>query len=415
MSGVAVQALGCRVNRADLDTTAAEIMAAGIPLVDAAQADVVVINTCAVTGEAEAKCRQAVRRALSLPRSPWVVVTGCAARLFAPALEALGERVTVVPERKQVASKVLELIGSVAVSLPSDAIRLTPTGRSRPLVKIQDGCDLRCTYCIVWKARGRSRSLDPSDVIDEVNAAVARGAGEVVLTGINIGCYDAKTSQGHVRLPGLLQMLLNNTDVGRLRVSSIEPQDVDEELVDVMAGSEGRIAPFLHMCLQSGSDSVLERMGRVYTAEGFAARVRMAHSHIDDIAISTDIIAAFPGETDTEFEETLALAEELAFSWLHVFRYSPRSGTPAATMRQVDPHVAAERSQRLRELAYRLRAQEAARCVGRVERVLAQGTHTGVSGGLLDVHLEGDAKEGTLVDALVSAAREDGTLEARII
>lgn len=415
MTGVAVQALGCRVNRADLDTTAAEIMAAGIPLVDAAEADVIVINTCAVTGEAEAKCRQAVRRALSLPKAPWVVVSGCAARLFAPTIEALGEHVVVVIERSDVAAKVFELIGRQIVDLPVEACRLTPTGRSRPLIKIQDGCDLRCTYCIVWKARGHARSLDPEEVIKEVNMAVARGAGEVVLTGINIGCYEAQTASGHLRLPGLLRLLLNNTDVGRIRISSIEPQDVDEELVDVMAASEGRVAPFLHMCLQSGSDSVLARMGRVYTAEEFAARVRMAHSHIENLAISTDIIAAFPGETDDEFEETLALCEELAFSWLHVFRYSPRPGTPAAAMAQVDAHVAAERSQRLRELALRLRAQEAKRCVGRIERVLAQGTHPGVSGGLLDVVLDGDAKEGTLVDALITAAREDATLEARII
>ena len=412
---MAVQALGCRVNRADLDSTAAEIVAAGIPLVDVREADVVIINTCAVTAEAEAKCRQATRRALALPKRPWVVVTGCAARLFAPELETLGGRVVAVKEREKVSAKVFELIGMPQVSVPFDMSDLTPTGRSRPLIKIQDGCDLRCSYCIVWKARGPSRSLDPAKVIDEVNAAVSRGAGEVVLTGINIGCYDAEIPSGHLRLPGLLRLLLTETDVGRIRISSIEPQDVDEGLVDVMATSDGRVAPFLHMCLQSGSDAVLGRMGRVYTAEDFAARIRMAHAHIGNLAVSTDVIVGFPGETDDDFEASYRLAEELAFSWLHIFRYSPRPGTPAASMPQLDAHVVAERAKRLRELALRLRAQEARRCVGRVERVLAQGSHPGVSGGLLDVVLDGPAKEGTLVDALVTAAREDGTLEARVI
>lgn len=415
MTGVAVQALGCRVNRADLDSTAAEVVAAGIPLVDADEAAVIVINTCAVTAEAEAKCRQAVRRACAREQKPWVVVTGCAARLFAAELEALDEHVIVLKDRSLVAPKVIELIGTDTATASTDISYLTPTGRSRPLIKIQDGCDLRCTYCIVWKARGASRSHDPEKVIDEVNAAVARGAGEVVLTGINIGCYDAETSNGHLRLPGLLNLLLNNTDVGRIRISSIEPQDVDEELVDVMASSDGRVAPFLHMCLQSGSNAVLKRMGRIYTAEEFEARVRLAHTYIPKIAISTDIIAGFPGETENDFEDTFRLAEDCAFSWLHVFRYSQRPGTPAASMPQVESHIKADRSERLRELALRLRAEEAARCVGRVERVTAQGAHLGVSGGLLDVELQGEAREGELVNALVTSARDDGTLVARII
>ena len=421
MTGVALQSLGCRVNRADLDATAAELIRAGIPLVEPNEADVVVINTCAVTGEAEAKCRQAVRRALSLKQAPWVVVSGCSARLSASALEKLSDRVRVVPERRDIAAAVLKLTGVPAVHIAPDApegacaTALTPTGRTRPLVKIQDGCDLRCTYCIVWKARGASRSLAPDAVVREVREAVSRGAGEVVLTGINIGCYDAEAASGRLRLPGLIDLLLNSTEVGRLRVSSIEPQDVDRELIDVMAASEGRVAPYLHMCLQSGSDSVLRRMGRVYSADEFAARVRLAKGSIENMAISTDIIAGFPGETDAEFEDTLALADELALSWLHVFRYSPRPGTPAASMEQVAAPVMAERSARLRELAQRLRAREAKRCVGRVERVLAQGTHLGVSGGLLSVSLEGTAKEGQLVDALVTAACPDGTLEARIV
>lgn len=421
MNGVALQSLGCRVNRADLDTTATELIRAGIPLVDAKEADVVVINTCAVTSEAEAKCRHAVRRALSLPQAPWVVVSGCSARISASMIEQLSERICVVPEREGIAAKVTELMGVPAVHIEADpqadavASSLTPTGRTRPLVKIQDGCDLRCTYCIVWKARGASRSLAPEAVVEEVRQAVARGAGEVVLTGINIGCYEAKTDTGTLRLPGLMRKLLDETDVGRLRVSSIEPQDVDEDLIDTIASSEGRIAPYLHMCLQSGSDSVLARMGRVYTAAEYAERVRMAKSRVENMAISTDVIVAFPGERVSDFKETAALCESLELAWLHVFRYSPRPGTPAASWPQIDTFHSYARAEYMRELSNRLRAREAERCVGRVERVLAQGTHPGVSGGLLNVRLEGEAKEGKLVDALVTATTSDGVLKARVL
>ena len=415
MGGVAFQALGCRVNRADLDAVAEELVAAGIPVVDKNEASVIVINTCSVTNEADSKGRQFVRRALALPQEPWVVVSGCSARLFANMYTDLSDRVVIVEENESIAEKVLELVGSGFECSGDVASYLTPTGRTRPLVKIQDGCDLRCTYCIVWKARGASRSVAPEDVIQKVNEAVARGAGEVVLTGINIGCYSADTCQGELRLPGLLDMLLESTNVGRLRISSIEPQDVNEDLIDVMAESKGRVAPYLHMCLQSGSNDVLKAMGRVYTVEDYAERVRMAKDRIENMTISTDIIAGFPTEKRADFLRTCEVCSALELAWLHVFRYSARPGTPAGEMLQQYPAEAIMRSQYLRELSDQLRVAEAKRCVGRVERVLAQGKHPGVSGGLLDVFLEGEAKEGQLVDALVTRARADGKLVAQII
>ena len=415
MGGVAFQALGCRVNRADLDAAAEELVAAGIPVVDKSEASVVVINTCSVTNEADSKGRQFVRRALALPQEPWVLVAGCSARLFANMYMDLSDRVVILGANESIAEKVLELVGLECEHTGDVASHLTPTGRTRPLVKIQDGCDLRCTYCIVWKARGASRSVAPEDVLQKVNDAVVRGAGEVVLTGINIGCYSAKTDQGELRLPALLGMLLEKTDVGRLRISSIEPQDVTDELIGVMAASEGRVAPYLHMCLQSGSNDVLKSMGRVYTVEDYAERVHAAKSRIENMTISTDIIAAFPTEKRADFLRTCEVCSALELAWLHVFRYSARPGTPAGEMLQQYPAEAIMRSQYLRELSDKLLRAEAERCVGRVERVLAQGTHPGVSGGLLDVLLEGDAKEGELVDALVTSARKDGKLVAKVL
>lgn len=408
---VCVTNLGCRVNRVELDLVAAELEAAGALLVGEDEADAVVVNTCAVTGEAEAKSRRAVRHALALPRHPRVYATGCSAALFAEELRALGERVVVERDKTRVAALVLGDAGGA----PDDgaAVRpacgVTPTGRARPGIKVQDGCDLRCSYCIVWKARGRSRSVAPGEVVRQVRAAVGRGAKEVVLTGINLGRYE---SEG-LGLTGLLGRVLDECDVGRVRLSSIEPQDVTRELARLMAGSDGRVAPFLHMCLQSGSNGVLARMGRVYTAEEYLRRADVVRSEVPGCALAADVIAGFPGETDAEFAETLALCEKVGFSKLHVFRYSRRPGTPAAVMAgQVDPRVASERAARLRELSARMRREQAEALVGSVQRVVALEPGRGVSGGLFDVALpEGSGADG-IWDVRITGVTDGDTLLA---
>ena len=374
---VSVINLGCRVNRVESDRISASLVEAGLALVDPDDADLIVINTCAVTGEAEAKTRKAVRHALGRARAPYVVCTGCAANLHPGMLEELSERVVVEPRKVDVAARAAELLGcSGAICELDPRGKAELLGRSRWGVKIQDGCDNRCTYCIVWKARGPERSVPADLVIDRVREAVEAGIPEVVLTGVNLGAYDGESAcDSHVELDELIRRILNETEVGQLRLSSIEPMDVDERLLGVMAAGPERIAPFLHLPVQSGSTSVLERMGRPYMAGEFLSLVGRIRSNVPAASISADIIVGFPGETDDEFAETLEVARAAAFSRIHVFRYSARPGTVAASMPdQVDPEVSHERSRALRALADELSRADAIGRVGTFEQaVIEQG------------------------------------------
>ena len=411
--GVALVSLGCRVNRVELDRMAAELEAAGARLVREDEADVVVVNTCAVTAEAEAKTRKAVRRAASLPRRPLVVATGCVANLFADELSALGPTVEVVREKGRVAARALEALGLTGAGGTGGpaAGAPTPTGRTRPGVKIQDGCDNRCSYCIVWRARGAGRSASVGEVTRAVAAACARGAREVVLTGINLGSYRAEGPDGReLALPGLLDHLLEATDVGRLRISSIEPPDVDAELCRVMAAADGRVAPFLHVCLQSGCDETLARMARPYDAARFRSAVEAARAEMPNVALGTDLIVGFPGETERDFARSLDFCREMRFSRMHVFRYSRRPGTPAASMPgQVPPEASAERAARARALAAEMRRAEAARLVGSDDLVVVQAPGRGVTGGLFDAAVDAALPVGSLVPVRVSGVADDGT------
>ena len=404
---VALQNLGCRVNRVECDLIARELVDAGCAIVDAPAADVVVLNTCAVTAEAEAKTRKAVRRMARLPQAPWVVATGCVATLFASSLAELSPRVVTVADKRQVVARVLELTRDTPACAEAPAGEagethaVTPTGRTRPGIKIQDGCDLRCSYCIVWKARGPSRSLSAAEVERQVSAAIGAGAREVVLTGINLGCYD---SDG-LTLAGLLDRLLEKTDIERIRLSSIEPQDVGEDLLGLMERSDGRVAPFLHVCLQSGCDATLRRMRRAYDAASFADVVDRARAHMPDVALGTDLICGFPGETDAEFDESLDFCRRMGFARMHVFRYSRRPGTPAAEAAgQVSADVSAARALRVRDLARGMRSRAMEALDGSVQRVLVEGCGMGSDGHLFEIDVPCALEIGTMYDLRLSYA-----------
>lgn len=397
--GVALVNLGCRVNR--------------VELVPERDARVVIVNTCAVTGEAEAKTRKAVRHAAALPGAPLVIATGCVASLFADDLAALAPNVRVEKDKGSVAALAVRELGLAEAGSGAEVAcgAPTPIGRTRPGIKIQDGCDNRCTYCIVWRARGAARSMAPADVASAVRAAQGRGAREVVLTGINLGSYRAADARGReLDLPALLELLLSQTDVERIRLSSIEPPDVTRELCSTMAAAGGRIAPFLHVCLQSGCDATLGRMARVYRSADFRRVVATARELLPHVAIGTDLIVGFPGETDADFGESLAFCREMRFSRMHVFRYSRRPGTPAATMGgQVDPRVMADRAARARELAAVMCRAEAARLVGTDDLVVVQAPGRGVTGGLFDALVDAAAPVGSLVPVRVTGVADDGT------
>lgn len=274
---------------------------------------------------------------------------------------------------------------------------------------MQDGCDNACTYCIVHVARGRATSRPADDVVAECVAYAQAGAGEIVLTGINLGSYcdGAKRDPAAVRLADLLRLLLDATAHAacRFRISSVEPRDVDDALVDVLAASDGRVCRHLHLPLQAGSSKVLREMARPYDAPRFVALVERLYAAVPELALSTDLIAGFPGETDAEFQETLDVARACRFAKIHAFPYSRRDGTPAAARAdQVPPAVRERRAAALRALGDELRAQEYARRVGTVERVLVESRGRGTTESYFEIPVPPDAQPGTLRELVLPPA-----------
>lgn len=412
--------LGCRVNRVESDRITTDLAAAGFALVDQDDADVVVINTCAVTGEAEAKTRKAVRHALGLPREPLVLVTGCVVNLHPEELTELSDRVIAEPSKLDVARRAAEAAGLGGISAtpaPEHHDLAGLLGRSRLGIKVQDGCNHRCTYCIVWKARGPERSVPVASVLDQVRTACEAGIPEVVLTGVNLGAYDAADgADTHIEIDELLSRIVTQTDIPQVRLSSLEPMDISDRLISAMARHADRVAPFLHLPLQSGCTSTLRRMGRPYTAERYREIVRKIREALPAAAISCDLIVGFPGETDEEFAESLAFCEEMGFARMHVFRYSSRPGTPAATAPdQVDPVVMAERSAAMRAVAERSAARDAAARVGSRERAVLEYGNRGTLGSFHRVIVDGVPEDcpAAIIDVELTGVDEHGTLHAR--
>ncbi len=402
----AVVNLGCKVNRVESDDAAARLAARGTETAEA-DADLIVVNTCTVTGEAEKKTRKAVRRALRANDRARVLVTGCAAAVDAAFYEALDPRVRVVGKAR-LAEEIEAWCDSEGVSAAPPLLPVGPGFRTRVGVKVQDGCDNACTYCIVHVARGRATSRAADDVVRECAEYARAGAGEIVLTGINLGSYcdGARRDPSATRLAGLLRRLLDATaDLHapgafpvRFRISSIEPRDVDDALVDLLAAADGRVCRHLHLPLQAGSSKVLREMARPYDADRFRALVERLYAAVPGLALSTDVIAGFPGETDAEFQETLELTRACRFAKIHAFPYSRRAGTPAAERPdQVPPAVKAARAAQLRALGDELRAAERARRAGTVELALVEEGGVAMSESYFELAAPADAPVGSLV------------------
>ncbi|MHB1136125.1 MAG: MiaB/RimO family radical SAM methylthiotransferase [Coriobacteriia bacterium] len=383
---VAFVTLGCKVNQAESDTIASALPAAQV-VRDQAEADIIVVNTCTVTGEADHKARKAVRHALGQPGSPTVIVTGCLAALDAAGIAALGDRVIAEPDKERVRERVALLARAADAGAPTaHPVAVRATRRARVQLKVQDGCDSFCTYCIIPYARGVPRAVPLAGIEASARALVTAGVAEVVLAGINIGRYDDRGAT----LADVLEAVAA-TGIPRIRISSIEPGDIDERLLEVAARTPA-FCRHLHVPLQSGSDTVLARMGRPYDTAGFASRIADVREALGDVSISTDVIAGFPGETDAEHDETLEFVERQGFSRLHVFRYSERAGTPAAAMSgQVPPLVRASRAAGLRALGERLESEYAASAGGRMAELLVERVRPSGDDGLRCV--EGTTRE----------------------
>jgi len=415
---VAFLTLGCKANHYDsmalmagLDPLRFEMLESeGAPV----EADIYVINTCTVTGKSDFQSRQLVRRARKWNPAARVLVTGCLAETQPHSLQDLPQDGVIgVHER----GRVIEWItGKTRPELlPPEDFFYDPAGgrqrRTRALVKVQDGCDLACAYCIVPQARGRSRSLPEAAVLTQLRRLSEQRFQEAVLTGIHLGFYGKDHG---ANLVALLKSLEREPGIPpRIRLSSIEPQEFSPELIALIAGSN-RICRHLHLPLQSGDDSVLRRMRRLYTREEFRRVVLELYQAMPELCLGLDVIAGFPGESEADFIETITFLESLAWSYLHVFPFSVRPGTAAAEMdKQLVPPVIRARAARLRELGSRRRQAFYAQAVGKRLRLLVEDRRAGWQRGFSDqyVPLRFQSEQdwqGRLVEVRVQGADQQG-------
>jgi threonylcarbamoyladenosine tRNA methylthiotransferase MtaB len=366
--------LGCKVNQYETQYVKETLEANGyVEAPEGQTADLCVVNTCTVTAEGDAKSRQAVRRLHQAQPKANIVVMGCYATRDPDAVGRLPGVIKVVTDKTRLIEE-LEPFG-VVHSLNGIA---RFDDHQRAFVKVQDGCLLNCTYCIIPHVRPSLRSRSPEEIVAEVERLVANGYREVVLTGIHLGHYGIDLSRGRpktdwCRLWHLLERLAALPGDFRIRLSSLEAAEARDDLVRVLA-EQPRICPHLHLCLQSGSDRILTRMKRRYRSAGFLERCRRIRAALDQPAFSTDVILGFPGETDADFEATCRVVREAGFARLHLFSYSPRQGTEAAGWRdRVPPAVVAERRARLLEIERELSDAYCRSLIGRRLDVLVEG------------------------------------------
>lgn len=347
---VYVTTLGCRLNFSEMERLARELVARGHHVVNAPDdADLCVLNTCAVTTLAEAKSRSLARAlARSNPRAR-LALTGCYATLAPEPVRRLPQvQFVVANDDKDRLADILAAWADEAAPAELTHPDHSPFAatRTRAFVKVQDGCNNHCTFCIVSVARGPERSRPCDDIVAEINTRVDEGCQEAVLTGVHLGGYGR--DQG-ADLAELVRAILHRTRLPRLRLSSLEPWDLAPAFFDLWPTSEGRLCPHLHLPLQSGCDATLRRMGRRYTASAYARLVDLARARIPGLTLTTDVIVGFPGESESEFAQSLQFVEGMGFAHLHVFPYSRRPGTAAARLDgEVSEEVKRERSARMR-------------------------------------------------------------------
>ncbi len=352
-----LKALGCRLNEAELEQWSSVFSREGHRVIkDASEADVVVLNTCAVTTEATKKSRKLMNRLHRENPQSKLVVSGCYATLEEDDVAArLGVDLVVNNQDKDLLpEKVMEAFSANTmplIAMEPEESSLFQRGKQRAFIKIQDGCRYRCTYCIVTVARGEERSRALSEIVNEVNTLHQQGIQEVVLTGVHVGGYG---SDNGLSLFELVKALLDETDMPRIRFASVEPWDLPESFFSLFENP--RLMPHMHLPLQSGADSVLRRMSRRCKISDFSNLVQQARSTIPDFNVTTDIIVGFPGETEEEWQKSLETVEAIGFGHIHIFSYSSREGTKAAGLpNQISNDVKKTRSQTMHSLANKLK------------------------------------------------------------
>ena len=393
--------MGCKVNQYDTQSMQETLLHNGYTVVeDTPRADLYLINTCTVTNAADQKARQVIRRALRENPDAKVLVTGCYAESDRGAIEQIPGVTCVFGNREKADFQTyLDALDAEMPRLPTtpktllplqpvqhDAVReharfssgVSSAGkRTRALIKVQDGCSAFCTYCIIPYVRGRMTSRPLADIVEEARRIADNGIKEIVITGVHLGAYGLDTGRDK-NIADILERIHGIEGIARIRFSSIEPMYFPDILAERMAALP-KCMPHFHLPLQSGSDNILRRMRRRYTTAQFAHLVdKLRTLFTDDVGMTTDIMVGFPGETEADFETSLGFVEQIGFSQLHVFRYSPRKGTPAATYEDaVSPHVSAARSRAMIQLGERLGTAFRRRMLGKHAELLVEDSREG--------------------------------------
>ncbi|MGC2659109.1 MAG: tRNA (N(6)-L-threonylcarbamoyladenosine(37)-C(2))-methylthiotransferase MtaB [Bryobacteraceae bacterium] len=425
MARVFTHSFGCRASQSDGAAIEASLEARGyVPVEDRLQADLIVVNTCTVTHAADVDARRFIRGLHRDRPEAQILVTGCYAQRASEELASIDGVTWVVgnSHKSQIADIVTEpgadyhgqiVIGDISAlrEFSATPVNDTRADRTRPNLKVQDGCSNRCSFCVIPSVRGRSRSATLASVLKQIEDLAERYC-EVVLSGINLGRWGRDLPE-RVRFLDLLRAILDRTPIRRLRISSVEPMDWSDDLIHFMA-DEPRIAQHLHIPLQSGSDSVLKRMYRKYRARHYATRIELASRLMPDAAFGADVMTGFPGETDAEFDETVRFIEAQPFTYLHVFTYSERPGTAAASLpNSVPPQLRLERTQILRSLSARKNETFRCRMTGRtLSAVTLEQSGIALTTNFLRVRMSQIRQPNQMVDLRIDETDENGLVEA---
>lgn len=403
---ISYKTFGCRVNQADTNSIMRRFWNRGFTVVPFGNpVDVIVVNTCTVTHVADRKARQSINRVLRTHPDAVVAITGCYATVQQAEVRSLfpGARVFPINAHDKMVDDICSVMGleadDVATNCRPQSLRFS---RIRPIIKVQEGCDHVCAFCIVPRARGKSVSRGVAGIVSDVKSLVADGAAEIVLSGVSLGRYVCPDTG--CRIGGLATQILGDTDVPRLRLSSLEPMDFDRSLVDLL--SNQRLCPHLHLPLQSGSNTILAKMRRPYTVDEYRDLTESVRAVSPDISITTDVMVGFPGETDTDFAETVTFINEIEFAALHVFPYSRRLRTLAAHSEQtVDATVKRARVSALIDLAAIGSLQYASRFDDTVRQIVWERAIDGLLVGLTDNYLRVTSRAATDLAGKLGLAR----------
>ena len=430
MPTVEIETHGCKLNTADSQQMAAEFLRAGFEVrsrENENSPDVFILNSCTVTHVADKKARQAISAAKRRYPNALTVMTGCYPERAADETASLHSVDMVLGNRGK-----SQLVDAVADRLKID---LTPCadgrdiipaeallGRTRASVKIQEGCDQICAYCIVPKVRGRERSVPIDEIVDRVSQLERAGCREVVFTGTQLGHYGFDLDPG-TDLTLMLNQVLSRTDIPRIRVSSLQPPEIDESLLDVWNDAgQGRLCPHFHMPLQSGSDAILRKMRRTYTSEEFLRKVEMVRTRVPECGVTTDVIAGFPGETDEDHEASASVMRSAEFSDAHIFPYSSRPGTSAHhSDGHLEPVTKSHRAKELRAIAVTSSDRFKTSMLGQVRPVLWEGQRgkSGLTDNYIKVQMyDADIKtegDGLIEDVVLRSVREDGVVMVGVV